>query len=430
MLAPNPEINALLKVDSSSRRLAWLRRPVVWIAVLVVIAAGGFWWWSSATSEATVTYKTTAAKRGDITMTVSATGTVQPVNQVDISSELSGAIAKVNVDFNDTVTAGEVLAVINTDKLTAQTNSARATLDAAKAAVIQAQATVTEALQTLHRVQPLANLNYSSRQDLDTAQATYDRAVAALASADAQVKVQAANVAAFETDLSKADIKSPIKGVVLNRTIDPGSTVAASLSAPILFTIAEDLSQMRVLVAVDEADAGSVAEGQDATFTVAAFADRTFAAKVVQLRYASTTTDNVVTYTAVLSVDNSDLAIRPGMTATADIVVKQAKGVLLIPNAALRYAPASATPAATTTTPRGNRNILQRIFPRPPSSATPRTGLAKDVPAGQKRIWVLKNGAPEAVLITTGSTDGSWTEVAPGAVAEGDAVITDSTATN
>jgi HlyD family secretion protein len=430
MLAPNTDIQSLLKIDTGSKRFAFLRRPVVWAALAILLIAAGIYWWTASGTTSAVAYTTAPAKRGDITIAVSATGTVEPVNEVDISSELSGAIAKVNVDFNDTVTAGEVLAVINTDKLTAQTNSARADLEAAKAAVTQAQATVTETLQTLRRIQPLANLNYSSRQDLETAQATYDRAVAALASANAQVKVKEANVAAYETDLGKAEIKSPIKGVVLNRTVDPGSTVAASLSAPVLFIIAEDLSQMRVLVAVDEADAGSVVEGQDATFTVAAFSDRTFAAKVIQLRYASTTTANVVTYTAVLSVDNSDLAIRPGMTATADIVVKQAKGVLLIPNAALRYAPAGATTTAVTTTPGRNRNILQRLFPRPPSSSTSRTDLGKDVPAGQKRIWVLKDGAPMAVLITPGSTDGSWTEVASGAVAEGDAVITDSTATN
>jgi HlyD family secretion protein len=427
MLAPATDINALLKVDVAPKRIAWLRGPAAWIAVLVVIAAAGLWGWSSATSEATVTYKTTAAKRGDVTVTVSATGTVEPINEVDISSELSGTIAKVNVDFNDAVTAGEVLAFINTDKLIAQTNGVRADLEAAKAAVTQAQATVTETLQVLRRVQPLANLNYASRQELDTAQAAQDRAVAALASADAQVKVKEANVAADEIDLSKAEIKSPIKGVILNRKVDPGSTVAASLSAPVLFTIAEDLTQMRVLVAVDEADAGSVAAGQDATFTVAAFADRTFAAKVAQLRYASTTTDNVVIYTAVLSVDNSDLAIRPGMTATADIIVKQAKRVLLIPNAALRYAPASVTTTATTT---GNGSILQRLLPGPPSSATSRTDLEKDVPAGQKRIWVLRDGAPVAVLIMPGATDGTWTEVASGAVTEGDAVITDSTTTN
>ncbi len=323
------------------------------------------------------------------------------------------------------VTAGEVLATINTDKLTAQTNSARADLEAAKAAVTQAEATVKETLKALQRIEPLAKLNYSSKADLAAAQAAYDRALAALDNVKAQVKVKEANVTAYETDLGKAQITSPIKGVILDREIDPGATVAASLSAPTLFTIAEDLAKMRVLVDIDEADAGSVVDGQDATFTVEAFNDRTFAAKVVQLRYASKTTDNVVTYTAVLSVDNADLAIRPGMTATADIVVKQAKNVLLIPNAALRYAPASAT---TTTSTGSNRSFLQSLMPRAPRSTSTHID-DKDVPAGQKRIWVLKDGAPTAVLITPGSTDGSFTEVVSGDLAEGAAMITDSTET-
>ncbi len=422
MLAPNSDINDVLKVGGKPTLLARLRRSAWWIA-LVVIAIGGIAWWSLGSDTATtIRYTTIAAKTGDLTVTVSATGTVEPVNQVDVSSELSGTIAKVNVDFNDTVKAGEVLAVINTDKLQAQANSSKATLLAKKAAVVVAEATVTESKASLNRISQLAAQNYSSKADLAGVQATYDRAVASLASAHADVDVAAANLAANETDLAKADIKSPISGVVLNRTVDPGSTVAASLSAPVLFIIAEDLKRMRLLVDVDEADAGSVHEGQDATFTVEAFTDRTFPAKVTQLRYAATTTDNVVTYTAVLSVDNSDLAIRPGMTATANIIVKQDKGVLLIPNAALRYAPASTTTATASRSSRGN--FLTRIFPSPPRQTT-RTAAGGRIPEGQKRIWVLRDGKAVGVLVTPGATDGSFTEILSGDISVGDEVITD-----
>lgn len=422
MLAPNTEIQSTLKIGGDARRFPLLRKPVFWIVAVLVVAAAGLYWWSASGTSTTFTYATATARRGDLTITVSATGTVEPVNKVDVSSVISGTISEVLVDFNDVVTEGEVLARVNTDKLTAQTNSARADLEAARAAVTEAQATVTETDQALKRTGELADRGHATEQDRDTAKAAYDRALAALASAEAQVKVKEATLAANETDLSKAEIKSPINGVVLDREVNPGTTVAVSLSAPTLFTIAEDLRQMRVLVNVDEADAGTVKESQDATFTVEAFPERTFTAKVTQLRYASTTTNDVVTYTGVLSVDNSDLAIRPGMTATANIVVEHAKDALIIPNTALRYAPASSLAAGGATGGRGN--WLQNLF-RPPRST--RTTVDRSVPNGQKRVWVLREGEPQAVLITPGASDGTSTVVLSGGLAEGDTVVTDET---
>jgi HlyD family secretion protein len=418
MLAPNTEIEAALKSGAPRGLAAIVRRPIFWIAVVAALAAIGIYWWSASSSTTTISYTTSAVKRGDLTTTVTATGTVEPVDQVDVSSELSGTVSEVLADYNDTVKAGQVIARINTDKLTAQTNSIRAELEAARASVAEAEATVAENAQTLERTTALAARSVATQKDLDAANAAHNRAVAALASAKAQVKVKEASLAAYETDLTKAEIKSPINGVILDRKVNPGSTVAASLSAPTLFTIAEDLRKMKVEVDVDEADAGTVKEGQDATFTVEAFPDRTFNAKVIQLRYASTTTNDVVTYTGVLSVDNSDLAIRPGMTATADIVVEHVANALIVPNAALRYAPAS---AMTTTAKSGG--WLQNLMPRPPRRGA--VSVNKDVPAGQKRLWVLKDGAPQAVLVTTGSGDGSSTAILSGELAEGDQVITD-----
>jgi HlyD family secretion protein len=425
MLAPNDDIKSVLAIGDRPARPARLRRALVWAVVAVLVVLAGLWWWGGRSSTAKISYTTAPVTRGNLVVSVSATGTVQPVNEVEVGSELSGTVAAVNVDYNDEVKAGEVLAVINTDKLKAQANSSSATLDLKQAGVGQAAATVKEAQQALNRAISLAAKNIASQQDLDTAQATYDRAVAALASANADVKVAEANLAANQTDLAKATIRSPINGVVLNRNVETGQTVAASLSAPILFTIAEDLTRMQLLVDVDEADAGTVAAGQDATFTVAAYPERSFAAKVMQVRYASETVDGVVTYKGVLSVDNSDLAIRPGMTATAEIVVSHADHVLLIPNAALRYAPASAG-ATTGTVSRGN--FLQRLMPRPPQQPSQASADA-GVPAGQKRVFVLRNDAPVGVLVVTGATDGASTEIVSGGLAEGDRVITDSTAT-
>ena len=419
MLAPNTDVQAVLKAAEGHPRLAFLRARWFWAAIAVAVVALVVVWWTTGTSTTALTYTTQPVKRGDVTLTVTATGTVQPINQVDVGSELSGAVRVVNADFNDTVTAGEVLAEINTDKLSAQANHTRAQLDAAKANVVVAEATVKETDQALKRAESLAGTNVISQMDLQAAQAAYDRAAASLDSANAQVKVSEADLVSNESDLGKAQIRSPIGGVVLSRNVDPGQTVAASLQAPVLFTIAEDLSKMHLLVDVDEADAGAVKEGQDATFTVEAFPDKTFTARVIQLRYASATVNGVVTYKAVLSADNASLELRPGMTATADIVIRQTKAALLVPNAALRYAP----PAATAST--GNRSIFSRLFPSQPQSqpAAAKPGTAA---SGERKVYVLKANVPTAVTITTGDSDGAFTVVKSGELAEGDAVVTDS----
>jgi HlyD family secretion protein len=418
MLAPNTDVQSILKASGGNPRWAFLSRRLFWALAAVAVVAVVALWWVTGSSTTALTYSTAPVKRGAVTLTVTATGTVQPINQVDVGSELSGAVRSVNVDFNDTVTAGEVLAVIDTDKLAAQANHTRAQLAAARANVVVAEATVKETDQALKRAQSLARNDVVSLQDLQTAEAASDRAVASLDSANAQVNVSEADLVSNESDLGKAQIRSPIGGVVLSRNVDPGQTVAASLQAPVLFTIAEDLSQMHLLVDVDEADAGGVKEGQDATFTVEAFPNKSFSAKVIQLRYASETVNGVVTYKAVLSADNASLALRPGMTATADIVVRQTKRALLIPNAALRYAPAAATATGTR-----NRSLFSQLFPSPPQS---RPAKAATETTGEKRVYVLKNGEPEAVLITPGDSDGTFTVVQAGDLAEGDAVITDS----
>ena len=260
----------------------------------------------------------------------------------------------------------------------------------------------------------LVGRSSSTLKDLQAAQAAYDRAVAALASAKAQVKVAEADLSSNETELGKAVIRSPISGIVLSRNVDPGQTVAATLQAPVLFTIAEDLAKMNLLVDIDEADAGSVKEGQEAVFTVEAYPDRKFAARVLQLRFAPETVNGVVTYKAVLSVDNADLSLRPGMTATAEIITRKATNALLVPNGALRYAPPETAVA-------DNRPFLQRLMPRPPS----RPPKVEKLPAGERRIYILQDGVPAAVSIAVGASDGTATEVLKGELAEGALLVTD-----
>jgi HlyD family secretion protein len=355
--------------------------------------------------------------RVDLTVIITATGSVQPTNQIDVSSELSGTIRSVLVDYNSPVKVGQVLAELDTDKLRATLNSSRARLASAKAKVLDAEATSVEKKLVFERKQMLATNKVSSQQDLDTAKAALDRAAAAVESAKADVGVAEADVELNHTTLLKSRIVSPINGVVLKRNVDPGQTVASSLQAPTLFTIAEDLTQMEVQVDVDEADVGKVREDQNGTFTVDAHPDRKFQARIRELRYGSEVVQGVVTYKAVLTTDNSDLLLRPGMTATAEIVVQQVPKALTVPNAALRYAPPTRqTPERT--------GLLRKLLPGRPLFRAP---SQRDESGASRRVWVVKNGAPVAVPVLIGVSDGQRTEILKGEIAEGQSVIVDST---
>jgi HlyD family secretion protein len=283
------------------------------------------------------------------------------------------------------------------------------------AKVNEVEATVLETAREYERKRTLAAREISPAHELDVASAAHHRAVAALASARAEVKVAEADLRLKEIDLAKACICSPINGVVLKRNVDPGQTVAAALQAPVLFSIAEDLQQMEVQVDVDEADVGQVAQGQSATFTVDAHPERRFPATLRDLRFAAETVQGVVTYKAVLTVDNSGLLLRPGMTATAQIAVHEVEGVLLVPNAALRFSPESEDPAEQGGSSGGSCRAPPQFRP---ASAPEETGPAR-------RVWVMRAGAPTAVDVTTGATDGSRTEILDGEIAEGEAVIVD-----
>lgn len=407
--ASEQDIAAILK---DGRRSGRSRRVAV-VAVAAVVAAAGLWWWLAAGGDSAVTYTMRPVTRGDLTVTVTATGTVEPTNEVLISSELSGTVRSVAVDYNDRVSQGGVLATLDTDKLTANVALAKATLAARAAEVSQAEATAAETAAAYERTMELANRGVSTTQALETAKAADDRAKAALASARANLEIAEANLSISETDLAKAEIKSPIDGVVLARDVEPGQIVAASLSAPVLFTLAEDLSEMELQVDVDEADMGMVRAGDPATFTVEAYKDQTFPARIAQVRLSPETVEGVVTYKAILTVDNSDLLLRPGMTATADITVETVEDSILVPNGALRYAP----PAQQTSDSRG-AGLLGLLMPSRPNRPTTPTMDAD----GRQNIWVLRDGAPVAVAVEVGLSDGTRTAVS-GDISEEDAVI-------
>jgi len=419
----NPDsdnIREILGLDerSSGRKLF---RIILAIVIVLAVVAATVWYFTIRSGDA-VQYITAKVTRGDLTVTVTATGTLQPVNQVDVGTEVSGTIKTVAVDYNDRVKVGEVLARLDTDKLEAQVEQSKAALESARAKLIEARATVFEAganLERFKRVQELSAGQVPSKRELDAAEAALRRARAIEATVTAQIAEAQAKLSMDQTNLRKAVIRSPINGVVLKRQVEPGQTVAASLQTPVLFTIAESLAQMEVQVDVDEADVAQLKVGQQATFTVDGYPGRVFNAVVKQVRYGPETVQGVVTYKTVLSVDNSDLALRPGMTATANITVQQVANVVLVPNSALRFSP----PVAEERTASSGGSLLTRLFPRPPRTSKPRD--TADVKSKKQRVYVLHNGQPSIVQVTTGSTDGIRTEITDGDLAVGTEVVTD-----
>ncbi|MFH0974216.1 MAG: efflux RND transporter periplasmic adaptor subunit [Spirochaetota bacterium] len=413
-----------LGIDQSSKRRKGLKRWLI-IGSLTIAGAIIFLIISKSGKSDSIQYKTEEVKRGNFIVQVTATGTLQPTNEVTVSTELSGVIKIVYVDYNDKVKVGQILARLDTSKLEAQVTQYKAALESARAKVLEAQATVNETrakFEQYKKVRELSNNKVPSQSDMGTAEASFERAKAQEASYKASVAQAKANLDAIETDLSKSVIRSPINGIVLTRSIEPGQTVAAAMSAPTLFTLAEDLKQMELQVNVDEADVGKVKAGQKATFTVAAHPNRTFNAWISEVHYGSSTTSGVVTYTTVLKVNNSDLSLRPGMTATADIVVKNIKNTMLVPGTALRFSPPvqeEKKPSAPS-----ESSLVSSLLPRPPGN---KSGQKPDSTANKKeqRVWILRDSKLIAIPVTVGSTNGTMTEVVSGNIKEGMLVVTD-----
>lgn len=421
---PSADEHALRELAQSAPsgrrpRAAWW----AFLALLAAVAVAAWFWFGRGSAQAQPRYVTETIQRGDLVVKVNATGTLQPTNKVDVGSELSGTVARVLVDVNDEVKQGQVLAELDTSKLRGQVERSRAAVQVAHAALRQAQAGAGDAAGQLARLREVARLSggrVPSTAELATAEAALARAQAAVASARASGADARAALGVDETNLRKASLRAPIAGIVLARNVDPGNAVAASLQAVTLFVLAEDLTRMKLAVNVDEADVGLVRDGQSATFTVSAYPARYYPASVTRVSYGSTTKDNVVTYVAELAVDNRDLSLRPGMSASAAIVASERHGVLLVPNAALRFSPETLAQA-----PQDNGGIVARLIPRMPRPTVQRRATTRTAEARQ--VWVLDAGRAVPVAVQPGVSDGRMTEVLAGALKEGMAVIVEET---
>ena len=422
----NTPPNDLAKLLNEPAQRAWYRRPMIWSGVLLLaLLIAGVWYWQAQTAaNAAPTYLTQPVARGNLSLTVTANGTLQPVRTTNIGSELSGTVLKVNVDINDQVKKGQVLVELDTAKLRDQILRSRAAITSANARVAVAAATVKEARASLARFEEVARLSggkVPSQAELDGSRASLARAEAEAASAQASVSDAQAALSTDMINQSKASIRAHSDGIVLTRNVDPGNAVAASLQAVTLFTVADDLARLRLQVYVDEADVGAVKVGQHALFTVSAYPRRKYPAQITRVAFGSTITDNVVTYLTDLNVDNADLSLRPGMTATATITATQRHDVLQVPNTALRFSPmaaASATPAAT------KKNISSSLIPRMPRGNMSKSAKPDSSTAAARQVWVLRDGQAVAVAVTPGISDGHMTEITGGDLQVGMQVIT------
>jgi HlyD family secretion protein len=423
------KLDTFLGVKAPSRHARLLKWGAVGIAAVVLLGLVLVVFLNSGAKPA---YVTAPVERGNLRVTVSATGNLQPTNQVDVGSELSGLVTEVLVDNNDRVRKGQVLARLDPLRLRDAITKSEAALAAAQAGVVQAQAAAQLTRASLARFEEVSRLSKGkvpSGVELDTARAQNAGAAASTRTAQAGVAQARAQLSSDRTQLTKATIISPVNGVVLSRRIEPGQTVAASLNAPVLFQIAEDLSLMQLEAKVDEADVGQVSQGQGATFQVDAFPGRTFPASVRRVDLgansatastSATATGAVVSYTAVLAVDNAQLTLRPGMTATAEIVTMQRQGVLLVPNAALRFTPTAA--GAAKGSGGGVTSVLVQRRPGRGGASTREVSIGR---GSRQTVYVLTaEGQPRATQVTIGDSDGSRTEVTGAGLQAGAKVIT------
>jgi HlyD family secretion protein len=412
-------------------------RKWTFIAIAIALTSVGAWylWERNKSGEVKTEYDTLESKVGRISLIVTAAGNLAPTNQIIVGSELSGTAKEVLVDTNDQVKKGQPLAKLDTAKLDQQTQRSRAALLVSRARVSQAEATVAESKASLARQEELHELSSGktpSRATMETSRATLARAQADLESAKAAVTGAEAEVRAFETDLERTIIRSPVDGIVLARSIDVGQTVAASFTAPTLFTIAEDLKKMELLVNVSEADIGRIEVGQSADFSVDAWPSRKYSAKVRKVAFgavgtgvtakegSSNSSNSVVTYSTELEVINEDLSLRPGMTATVDISIIDKPDILVVPNSALRYDPS--IEAALNAPDETKKTLVQSLSPgsrRWRGPPPPKAGSSDANP----RVWTLKDGEPSEIEVTTGITDGRFTEVTSGNLTAGTPLI-------
>jgi len=396
------------------------RRVIVIVVTGLLLGGAGYGYWRFGTASSHLPYLTTPVTRANVSQVVSSTGTLQAVITVQVGSQVSGTIDKLFADFNTKVKAGQVVAQLNQDKFRATVDQARANLLAAQSNFSKAKVSVEDVQRTLQRNKELMKRQLIAQSELDAAQTAYDAAMAQLEVNRAQSAQAQAALNQALVDLNNTVIRSPVDGIVISRNVDVGQTVAASLQAPTLFTIANDLSKMEVHTNVDEADVGNVHEGQEVTFTVDAFPARRFKGRVYQVRNSPSVVQNVVTYDAVVRIENKELLLKPGMTANVQFLVSQREDVLTIPNMALRFKLPE------------QKNEGEERFSSAPSKTGQRTGARRSGRPGgasggragrRARIYVLKGSVAQPVYVRLGITDGSKTEVHEGDLKKEDAVI-------
>jgi len=415
---PIPDFSELLGRQRSAELGRRLVRWTLASLALVLLFGAGLYEYSRRRGDS-VEYVSAEVSQGNLTVTVTATGTIEPINEIEIGCELTGKVKEVLVDHNQRVTKGQLLASINTDELEATVAQKRASLSAAEAAAEEVEATKIEAEKIFNRAAQLFNSNAISQEEYENAFASLSRARAKVASAKALIALAQASVTADEFKLTKASIHSPIDGIILKRNVEPGQTVVAALQSPVLFTLAEDLAKMQMHVDVDEADVGHVHEGQSAEFMVDAYPRTAFRAQVRQVRFAPKTVQGVVTYETLLDLDNSNQFLRPGMTATAEITVDRIENAVLIPNTALRFTPPKASRKAASS----SGGLLSRLLPRPPIQPKKTGGTTSPE---KDRVWSWQSGELVEIPIKTGATNGVLTEVIGGHLTPGMKVVTDS----
>lgn len=374
-------------------------KKYIWITALLLIAIGVVVYYKFYNKKDTVSYQTASVQLKNLTTTVSATGNLEPTNSVDVGIEVSGTIREVLVDFNSRVKTGQIMAKLDTTRLASSVASSKAALMRYEANAAEAKASLVYAQKEWERVDKMytsTNGNYPSKKEVDEALSSMQRAKALHEATLAQIKQASAELAAYEDNLHKAIVISPIDGIVLERKVEPGQTVAAAMQTPILFKMAEDLTKMRVILSVDEADIGEVKEGQRVQFSVDAYADKKFDATITQVRLNSQIVSGVVTYDAVVTVDNRELLLRPGMTVSALITTGVLQNVLCVPNAALRFTP-------------------QEQYKQDQKKAKESSQMS--------HVWILQNNKPVKISLKSTKSDGSFTAISESDLKIGDSVI-------
>ncbi|QDF28082.1 efflux RND transporter periplasmic adaptor subunit [Halarcobacter anaerophilus] len=400
------------------------KKKYIWYALLLLVIisfAYYFFILKKDSSNEAVTYNTQNIKRGNLQVTVMATGNLEPTNSVDIGIEVSGTIKEIYVDFNDKVKVGQVLAKLDTTKLKAQVDSSRASLSVARANQKESEVNVKNKKLVYDRTLKMFKQSkgkYPSQNDVDDAKFSYEAAQATYEANKAQVEQAKFNLKTNQDNLAKAVVKSSIDGIVLDRVVEIGQTVAASMSTPTLFTLAKDLTKMQLIVSIDEADVANIKEGLTVLFTVDAYPKETFKGVIKQVRLNPIEESGVITYETVVTVENERLLLRPGMTASARIITKQLKNKLLVPNSALRYQPSKLE----------EKRRSMSLLPRGPRGNGNRS---KDLTkASFKNLYILENSQPRKVRVKVLETDGKFTAIESKELKEDDEVITSQESNN